>query len=239
MKVLLNKEEITIWQGDAAELLWKIVPSSVDAFITDPPYGIPVGSAFVRHNSLDVEDGSGTFNEAEKNPYWWLEPAAQALVSGGHAAFFVDRAQRVEAELALRSACLKAWHVFYLVKQSPPPTPRPLFVSAVEECIVAEKPGDKRRWYGTGYEPNRWIGLTPNRRDQHHGHPSEKPLDPIKTLVRCLTPPGGLVVDPFSGSGTTAVACLHLGRRCIAIERDPEYASLSAERLAAAIKRKG
>ena len=50
-------------------------------------------------------------------------------------------------------------------------------------------------------------------------------------LVRLVTPPGGLVLDPFAGSGTTAEACIVEGFRCVLIEKDPAYAELIRTRL--------
>ena len=62
-------------------------------------------------------------------------------------------------------------------------------------------------------------------------HPTVKPLDLMRWLVRLVTPPGGLVLDPFAGSGTTAEACVLEHMRCIAIEREPDYLPLIVSRL--------
>jgi DNA modification methylase len=58
-----------------------------------------------------------------------------------------------------------------------------------------------------------------------------KPLDLMRWLVRLVTPPGGLVLDPFAGSGTTAEACIVEGFRCITIEREADYLPLIVDRL--------
>ena len=58
-----------------------------------------------------------------------------------------------------------------------------------------------------------------------------KPLGLMRWLVRLVTPPGGLVLEPFAGSGTTAEACVVEGFRCIAIEREADYLPLIAQRL--------
>ncbi|MDR7252771.1 site-specific DNA-methyltransferase (adenine-specific) [Nocardioides sp. BE266] len=63
-------------------------------------------------------------------------------------------------------------------------------------------------------------------------HPTVKPLDLLRRLVTRVTPPGGLVLDPFAGSGTTIEACALDGFRAIAIERDPRYRPLIEARLA-------
>ena len=65
------------------------------------------------------------------------------------------------------------------------------------------------------------------------GHPSQKPLDLITKLILCSTDEGDTVLDPFLGSGTTAVAAEKLGRNWIGIESNPEYLAIINERLAA------
>lgn len=62
-------------------------------------------------------------------------------------------------------------------------------------------------------------------------HPTVKPLELMRWLVRLVTPPGGLVLDPFAGSGTTAEACIHEHLRCITIEREADYLPLIVARL--------
>lgn len=62
-------------------------------------------------------------------------------------------------------------------------------------------------------------------------HPTVKPLDLMRWLVRLVTPPGGLVLEPFAGSGTTAEACIHEHLNCIAIEREADYLPLIIARL--------
>ncbi|HEX8832670.1 MAG TPA: site-specific DNA-methyltransferase [Abditibacteriaceae bacterium] len=63
------------------------------------------------------------------------------------------------------------------------------------------------------------------------GHPSQKPEAVIERIIRSSSAPGELVIDPFLGSGTTAVVAERLGRRWIGIERLPEYVQLSRKRV--------
>ncbi len=58
-----------------------------------------------------------------------------------------------------------------------------------------------------------------------------KPLALMRWLVRLVTPPGGTVLEPFAGSGTTVEACVLEGFRCIAIEREADYLPLITSRL--------
>jgi site-specific DNA-methyltransferase (adenine-specific) len=63
-------------------------------------------------------------------------------------------------------------------------------------------------------------------------HPTVKPIDLMRWLVRLVTPPGGLVLDPFTGSGTTGTAAVLEGFRFVGIEREPEYAAIARARIA-------
>ncbi len=62
-------------------------------------------------------------------------------------------------------------------------------------------------------------------------HPTQKPVDVILPLIKFSCPPGGSVLDPFAGSGTTAIAAGILKRRSTMIELNPEYAHMAAERI--------
>lgn len=62
-------------------------------------------------------------------------------------------------------------------------------------------------------------------------HPTVKPLDLMRWLVRLVTPPGGTVLEPFAGSGTTVEACIVEGFHCIAIEREADYLPLIMQRV--------
>jgi DNA modification methylase len=73
-------------------------------------------------------------------------------------------------------------------------------------------------------------------RDGEVAHPTVKPLDLMRWLVRLVTPPGGTVLEPFAGSGTTAEACVIEGFRCIAIEREATYLPLIVARLSKPIQ---
>lgn len=76
-----------------------------------------------------------------------------------------------------------------------------------------------------------WSLVETLAKPEHVAHATVKPLDLMRWLVRLVTPPGGLVLDPFAGSGTTAEACLLEGFRCITIEREAEYLPLIRQRL--------
>lgn len=64
-------------------------------------------------------------------------------------------------------------------------------------------------------------------------HPTQKPIGVLTPLIESFCPPGGLVLDPFAGSGSTCVAARSIGRHYIGIEMDPAYHMAAARRLEA------
>lgn len=70
--------------------------------------------------------------------------------------------------------------------------------------------------------------------DDRNPHPTVKPLAVMRWLVRLVTPPDGVVLDPFMGSGTTGLAALYEGFRFIGIEREQQFVDVAARRIAAA-----
>jgi DNA modification methylase len=74
-----------------------------------------------------------------------------------------------------------------------------------------------------------------SERGSDNSHPTVKPLKLCEWLVRLICPVGGLVLDPFGGSGTTGKAAAEEGRRAIIIEREPTYAAIARRRVAEAM----
>ena len=89
------------------------------------------------------------------------------------------------------------------------------------------------------YAQDEWsrqnMGGTPknNRQKIKNNHPTVKPIKLMRYLVRLITPPGGICLDPFIGSGTTAIACKLEGFKYLGIEREPEYIKIATARIAA------
>src|SRR5690606_6211791 len=78
------------------------------------------------------------------------------------------------------------------------------------------------------YAPKGFTGERP--RDGEGLHPTVTPLGLMRSPVRLVTPPGGVVLEPLAGSGTTAEACVLEGFGCIAIEREADYLPLITNR---------
>jgi len=78
------------------------------------------------------------------------------------------------------------------------------------------------------------VGLDA-RTDANKGnnHPTVKPIELMKYLIRLVTPPGGQVLDPFAGSGSTGCAAVELGMNFVGIELDPAYIDIAHKRILA------
>lgn len=88
-------------------------------------------------------------------------------------------------------------------------------------ATAVDRPGQAER--GTG------RGSRSGPRANHH--PTVKPTDLMRYLCRLVTPPGGLVLDPFMGSGSTGRGAILEGFRFVGIERDPDYAAIARARI--------
>ena len=216
---------ITIYHGDCRDVLPSL--PAADLLLTDPPYGIPKGAAWWRNSGTVIADDG----DAEHNVV--VEGWRELVNLADNAAIVEFCGGNMDVEYATARAHVDAgwtpWRRYLLVKQAPPPTPRPTMVSGWEASIVSYV--GTRRWYGSGYVPDRWIGLTPNRKNEGV-HPTQKPVEPMVILIEALSSPGSLVIDPFMGSGTTLRAAMDTGRRAIGIEVNEEHCETAVSRLA-------
>jgi hypothetical protein len=102
--------------------------------------------------------------------------------------------------------------------------------------IYGSKTGGEKgadQGYGSGGSAARFFYCAKADSSERQGvtHPTVKPLDLMAYLCRLVTPPGGVVLDPFMGSGTTVKAAIGEGFRAIGIERDPAYFAMAEQRL--------
>jgi DNA modification methylase len=87
--------------------------------------------------------------------------------------------------------------------------------------------------HGLKEEYRKWCkanGKTPN---VGNNHPTVKPIELMKYLIKLITPPGGTVLDPFNGSGSTGCAAVELGREYIGCELDAKYVEIATKRIEA------
>ncbi|MBE0623429.1 MAG: site-specific DNA-methyltransferase [Burkholderiales bacterium] len=93
-----------------------------------------------------------------------------------------------------------------------------------------------KKWLEFGYNPKDvWsVSRLHRQHAEREDHPTQKPLEIVERMVLASCPPGGTVLDPFMGSGTTAVAAVSRGRGFIGFELNPEYFAIVEKRVAVA-----
>jgi hypothetical protein len=99
------------------------------------------------------------------------------------------------------------------------------------EGLIARQRDESRKEGNPGGDNPRNRGLQP----RGNFHPTVKPVELMRWLVKLVTPPGGTVLDPFTGSGTTGMACRYEQREFIGIEREAEYLEIAKRRIAAVV----
>ena len=100
----------------------------------------------------------------------------------------------------------------------------------------AQNTEDKPEYRDAGSAARFFYCAKASKRDRGEGntHPTVKPTDLMAYLCRLVTPPGGTVLDPFMGSGSTGKAAMREGLRFVGIEREAEYLAIARARIAAA-----
>ena len=138
-------------------------------------------------------------------------------------------------------ACRFFTHSTELLLWASPSRARPLAHRFNYQAMKAVNRGKQMRdlwdiWEApaAGDEQVIWSIPTPGPREKLHGrHPTQKPLALLERVLAASAAAGDLVLDPFSGSGTTGVAALRADCRFLGLERDAEYIELAARRLRA------
>ena len=220
-----------IVNGDCMEAMEELIGYGVevDAVITDPPYGINVDKNNPYSFASAGEKKENPVDWDSDLPIEWLEPSFRIMRPGAQFVSFCDSRAISDLWRAVGKHG-QPQRMFYWCKSTVMPQPHPRYASCVETAVIAKKAGEKPFFSAGGAAINYWIGPRAMGNDRTD-HPTQKNLDLMRKLVRDLVPEGGLVLDPFGGSGTTAVAALLEGRRSITIERDPEYFEIAKRRV--------
>jgi len=188
--------------GDCLDVMRQMPDGCVDAVVTDPPYGVDLAEWDASIPPREVLDECLRLS---RGPVVWFggsRPDALAAVS----ALSPDRCLSWSPMHAMARAAASriffCWHPVWVWR---PPTSQ----DAIHQDII---------------------------RDSHEvidgeRHPAQKPIRLMRRLVRASTSESATVLDPFLGSGTTAVAALAEGRRVIGIEREPDYCAIARARI--------
>ncbi len=223
----------TVYHMDAIELINSLPDASIDAVITDPPYGL-AGRVF------KVESIGYTAVNEEWDafaPVDWLAPVSRVLKPGGSVICFGVR----QSIYALAAEGLRlGWRLvnditWYKPDAMPNMTGRMMTEST--ERILWFCPSGTQWTYNlkaaksmNGGQNLRDVWTFGRTRDQRY-HPTQKPLILMRRIVELLTNEGDVVLDPFMGSGTTLVAARNTGRRYIGCDINPDYVAVARRRL--------
>lgn len=192
--------------GDCFDTLVRLPDKSIDLLCTDPPYGIGIAK-------------TGRIGKAVFTPKKWdaaIPPKvyfdemrrvskAQVIWGGNHFTHYLPPS--------------RCWLVWWKKDGLPSLT----FADCELAWTSFEKPAQVFN--------NRWHGPIRANSEPRVGHPTQKALEVMKWCITSFSQPGDTILDPFLGSGTTAVAAQMLGRRYIGIEQDEEYIAMVRERL--------
>lgn len=196
----------TVHQGDCLDVLRGMESGSVDAVVTDPPYGI--GKAF-----WDAE-----------YPREWYAEAIRVVKPCGVVVVLTNGGDALQQTLSMMGGDYQTTMAAWLTNGM---TRGPV---SFGNWIAVSVAGKTRRWQAV-----QDVFRVVIRPGEKIPHPSQKPLDLMRQVTRRLVcPVGGVVLDPFAGSGTTGVACITEGFRFVGIEREADYCEMARQRCASA-----
>lgn len=216
----------TLYLGDCREILPLV--GMVDAVISDPPYGD--GDTHAGHLAqVALKDGTrqalGFEGISEATA---IELASQWVeISKGWVVFTAEW----KFMKALDDAGLLIRFGIWRKPDGAPQFTGDRPGTGWEGVAICHRPG-RKHWNGGG----RHAFWTYPKGGGKSGHPTEKPLPLFSDFVSDFTERGGLILDPFMGSGTTGVAAINQGRRFIGIEKDPGYFATSCKRIRHAVE---
>ena len=211
---------ITIWHGDCLDIMPMV--GLVDHVITDPPY------SDTTHNGARTGDRAhaGVLVDFASVQAGFIRDALSACRARRWGILTVDWQHVLPLKLEPPTGWKFVRHGVWVKPNGTPQFTgdRPGHGWEAVAILHADVKG-RMRWNGGGL-PAVWTHCKTTGL-----HPTGKPESLLSEWVSLFTDPGDLILDPFAGSGTTAVAAKRLGRRCILIERKETYCEVAAKRL--------
>jgi len=220
--------------GDCYEVLKKIDKNSIDLILTDPPYNISKKSNFKKNsdnkkfNNISIDFGDWDQEEIDLDSLFF--EFKRVLKPSGTLIIFYDIWKSNNLKSIAEKHGLKQPRVCQWVKTNPVPinSKRNYLSNAIEFFFTFVK--GKNATFNSSYD--RGIYNLPLCHGlERTNHPTQKPLSLIKSLVEKHSKVGDLVLDPFGGSGTTAIASLEMDRNYYIIEKSEEYYNITISRL--------
>lgn len=227
--------------GDCLEVMKSIPNNKIDLIVTDPPYNISNYSASItKRGSKIVQADFGEWdkwNTLEEYFKWCVKLVKEmdrVLKQQGSLYCFWDNHYQghitylIEKNTNLQQKC-----PIILKKINPIPHVRKTnFRSSFELLTLYVKdPNKKPKTFNFLSQKDMCNVMDYAIGKKHTAHPTEKPLEIIRKFVKISSNKNDLVLDPFMGGGTTAVACKELGREFIGVEISPKYVKMTKERL--------
>lgn len=223
-------------QADFVEFLQARPPASVDLVLTDPPYAISRNTGFAACGArgvprLAVCMDFGTWDHREIALDALAKPLYRVLRRGGSVIIFYDLWKLTTLATALRAAGFVQLRLIEWVKTNPVPlnSKRNYLTNSREIAVLAVKGGTPT--FNSAYDNGQYHYPIPNRVARYH--PTQKPLPLFGDLVVKHSRPGDCIIDPFVGSGTTAIAALTHDRHFAGCDIDPNYIAIAHRRLRA------
>jgi DNA modification methylase len=227
--------DCTLYRGDSLKLASEGIFGEVDSLVTDPPYEIP-------NKSKPQNRGAGrgvrtlefAWDVAGVTDHVVLPVLKYCAEKTRNAALvFCGPEQAGEIAKVLRNSKMVSKHAVWVKPYPPPPMPGNWWPSAHEPMVYGYRKG---AFFGDENPGRCNVFLCDSLRygrAEKVGHPNQKPLELVKHLVRSVTTPKGIVLDPFMGSGSTAIAALSLGHTFIGCEIDPVHFDVACRRIQA------
>ena len=216
----------TLHHGDCLDVLRAMADCSVDAVVTDPPYGMNFQS-----NHVPDERKKKRIAGDERPFIWFLHEAYRVCADGGALFCFTDWKNQETWRIAIECAGFTIRsHVVWdrlnhgmgdLTGSFAPRHDCAWFASKGRFQFAGKRPVSVMR-------AMRVNSITTP-------HPTEKPVDLMTSIVEAVCPPDGVVLDPFMGTGSTGIAATSTGRRFIGIEREAEYVAIAEARIRAVV----
>lgn len=216
-----------VYEGDCLNVLRSLDPESIDAVVTDPPYGMAYQSnRRVATRQFSPIEQDADFDMAFQTD--WMLACYRVMKADSHLYAFCSDHHLGRFREAAGTAGFTVKRTLVWVKDAW--TSGDLegdYGHQTEFVLFAQK--GRRLLNGA-----RCGNVIEAKRvpPQHLQHPTQKPLGVLRPLIQKSTAPGELVLDPFCGSGSTGVACIEEGRRFVGVELELRYAVIARARLA-------
>jgi len=230
----LPSKQCSVIEQDYRTFLGHLQVGSVDLMLTDPPYAISRDTGFAKLGPNSVERFAismdfGEWDHSEIDLAAFCDLSFRALRKGGTAIVFYDMWKSNYLADAMRSSGFKQIRLIQWEKTNPVPlnSKRNYLTNAREFAVLGVK--HSKPTFHSEYDNGRYSYPIPNNGKRHH--PTQKPMELFLELIVKHSNPGDLIIDPFVGSGTTALAALRHGRRFSGCDIDSQYVAIARQRL--------